>query len=169
MKVVVIVCLFFCLFGCRSLSKTVDRSESHIRETIRTDSARTEIRDTTMEYELPIEKSRNETLSDSSYLETSFAWSIAVIRNGMLQHVIANKEKVWIRIPGMVVYQFHYIRDEISENLELTETKTIVREKYRFLNAFFYWSGLLAWFVVIAFVVFKIVKNKCKLPRTFQM
>lgn len=122
------------------------------------ESTYAEKKDTTFNYHPAPEKSQNRYATDSSYLETSLAWSAAKWEKGILSHTIRNKPVIPIRVPAMVQIYTRVVRDTVTEYLELTDEHTITVEKFRFMNAFFYYSGVTTWLIMILYIALKIWK-----------
>lgn len=139
-------------------SRLKEVSEKQISNTAnhRKESTYIEKKDTTFDYHPAPERSQNRYTADSSYLETSLAWSSAQWKNGILSHTIENKPSIPIRVPAMINLQTQIISDTTVDYLELTNTVT--REKYRFLNPFFYYSGIAFWLILILLITLKLWK-----------
>lgn len=117
-----------------------------------------EKKDTTFDYHPAPEHSRNRYVTDSSYLETSLAWSTARWKDGILSHTIENKPSVTVRVPNAVEFRTLIVRDTVTDYLELTDEHTVTIEKFRFLNSFFYHSGFTAWLILILLILLKLWK-----------
>lgn len=122
-----------------------------------------EKKDSTFEYHPALEKSQNHYAADSSFLETSLAWSAATWKDGILSHSIENKPSVPIRVPTMIEYKTFIIRDTIADYLYLTDEHTKKVEKFRFMNAFFYGSGIAGWAIVSLLIIVKIWKRRFRI------
>lgn len=143
-----------------SVKQTVS-STSHNRQV----STYIEKKDTTFDYHPDPERSQNRYSADSSHLETSLAWSTAIWNDGILSHTIENKPSVPIRVPAMINLRTQIIRDTTVEYIELTDTHNITREKYRFLNPLFYYSGIAAWLLLIILTTLKLWKQYRQHPK----
>lgn len=146
------------LAGCSRVKDLTERNTlvdiSHRSQ----ESTYAEKKDTTFNYHPAPEKSQNRYTTDSSYLETSLAWSAAKWENGILSHTIRNKPVIPIRVPAMVQIYTRVVRDTVAEYLELTDEHTITVEKFRFMNAFFYYTGIAVWFAIIILITIKLWK-----------
>lgn len=139
---------------CSRLKEVVKQTSNTIND--RQESTYIEKKDTTFIYQPIPERSQNRYTADSSYLETSLAWSSAQWKDGILSHTIENKPSIPIRVPTMINLQTRIISDTTVDYLEFTNTVT--REKYRFLNPFFYHSGITAWLILITLITLKLWK-----------
>lgn len=104
------------------VSHTGSISASHTAEIT---TERETIRDTILSVAAPVEQSRNKTLCDTSYLETSLAWSRAAVSpSGTLSHTIANKPL--LPVPAKIVYKY---RDRLrTDSVHVRDTLYTVRE-----------------------------------------
>lgn len=123
--------------GCGGMKK-VERKErketsgSSSEKISRVESGeRVVVRDTVVMVRAPVENSSN-TGSDSSRLQTSLAWSVAVWKEGRLRHTIGNFPRV--AAPLRVVYRDRWresrdtlvVRDTFREiSVEYRETKRV--------------------------------------------
>lgn len=89
---------------------------------------------------------------DSSYLETSVAWSSAVVGdNGMFHHILSNKEE---ELPVQVVHEIkEVIRDSV---VEVKVPYEVVKEKVRYPRSF--WVLLVALIFIIGSKIYKLFK-----------
>lgn len=147
------------VFGCSRVKDLTEQKTvvdiSHQSQ----ESIYVEKKDSTFNYHPAPEKSQNRYAADSSCLETSLAWSTAKWKDGILSHTIENKPMIPIRVPAMVQISTLVVRDTVTEYLELTEEHTVSVEKYRFLNAFFYRTGLIAWLITVLYLIWKLWKT----------
>lgn len=88
---------------------------------------------------------------DSSYLESSVAWSSAVVGdNGTLHHILSNKEE----LPVQVVHEVkEVIRDSV---VEVKVPYEVVKEKVRYPKMF--WIMLFVIIFIIGSKVYKLFK-----------
>ncbi|MDR2130558.1 MAG: hypothetical protein LBP56_05245 [Odoribacteraceae bacterium] len=156
MRLLVILSLVVSLAACRAVKKlNVETNEIITRVT---DSVIIVIRDTTILYEPAPERSERETPLDSSYLETSLAWSIATSRDGILKHLIGNKPVVPVRVP-LETREHARVQQDEAKHDNRVEIE-ITREKYRFMNPFFYASGWIGWIILIIITAWKIIRPR---------
>lgn len=157
MKWIIIIAILTTV-GCSrakdiSIKQTTSNTVSKSNE-----STYIEKKDTTFDYRPAPERSQNRYAADSSHLETSLAWSAAQWKNGILSHTIANKPVVSIRVPNRIELRTLIIRDTVTDYLQITDDHTVTVEKYRFLNSFFYYSGIAFWLVLIILITLKLWK-----------
>ena len=154
-----IYCLILLFFiSCKTQKETQQTVIENVTK-VQTDTIRIVERDTTFLYHPAPEVSTSVGV-DSSYLETSLAWSMAMLKNGILVHKIGNKPSIPIRAPGINRTEKKRSSSEtdIKKESEINQTKTV--EKFRFLNAFFYYSGILLYILVSIFLTFKLLSIK---------
>lgn len=113
------------------------------------------LRDSVVFVELPKESQSVETFRDSSHLETSLAFSDAVVRDGILKHTLENKLKryeVPIQVPE------RYIISEASASY-----KQVIREVVEVEKELTWWQrfrmsvGSITLIVAAAWIVFKFI------------
>lgn len=146
--------LLCCLVGCRakkeihnsSIEKTLENMTVITKEKVISDAP------VLVRPSLQLSQSRG---IDSSRLETDYAVSTAWWDGGRLHHKIWNKPEFIVNVPGGKTEEKEMRKDSIASRESAQEYKYIEKEKYRFLNAFFYWMGILGVIVVILFMVFK--------------
>lgn len=148
---------------CCSRLKEVSVKQTSNTANHRQESTYIEKKDTTFDYCPSPERSQNRYFADSSYLETSLARSSAQWKDGILSHTIENKPSIPIRVPAMINLQTRIISDTTVDCLELTTT--VIREKYRFLNPLFYYSGIAFWLILIILITLKLWKQYRQHPR----
>lgn len=160
-----LICIVLLILSCNRVkdltTKTTVSETSHDSK----ESTYIEKKDTTFNYRPAPEKSQNKLTADSSFLETSLAFSWAIWCNGVLSHNIENKPTIPIRVPAMINFKTLIIRDTVTEYLELTDDHTVTVEKFRFLNAFFYYSGIAFWIIALTLIAaktWKIIKLRRK-------
>jgi hypothetical protein len=158
MRALILFSLILSLVACRQL-KTLDRS-IEVRENVTRviDSVTIIIRDTTIIHEPAPEPTSRVTLDDSSYLETSLAWSLAVAREGILFHRLENKPEMPLRVPLKTSERVRVERDTTVIR-HVIERET-VKERYRLFNPFFYASGWGGWITLIIAVAWKITRHR---------
>lgn len=162
MKVWTIICVLLTITACHQIKDLSEKKDTYFSAHTSQEINHVEKKDTTFDYHPTPERSQNNYTADSSYVETSLAWSVAKWSSGILSHTIENKSIVPIRAPSMIQIRTLIIRDTVEEYLSLTEEHTVVKEKFRFLNAFLYYSGSVAWLILIAITTWKIYKQ-CKI------
>lgn len=151
-----LILLFF--ISCKTQKETQQTVTENVTK-VQTDTIRIVERDTTFLYHPAPEVSSSVGI-DSSYLETSLAWSMAMLKNGILVHKIGNKQSIPIRAPGInrTENKSKSSETDIKKESKINQTKTV--EKFRFLNAFFYYSGILLYILVSIFLTFKLLSIK---------
>lgn len=89
---------------------------------------------------------------DSSYLESSVAWSSAVVGdNGVLHHILSNKEE---ELPVQVVHEIkEVIRDSV---VEVKVPYEVVKEKVRYPRT--YWLFLIILIFILGSKIYKLFK-----------
>lgn len=144
--------------SCKTQKETQQTVTENITK-IQTDTIRIVERDTTFLYHPAPEVSTSVGV-DSSYLETSLAWSMAMLKNGILVHKIGNKPSIPIRAPGInrTENKTKSTNTDIKKESEIIQTKTV--EKFRLLNAFFYYSGILLYILIAIIIGFKLLRIK---------
>lgn len=156
------------IFGCNRKiveSSTVKESDSlSVSSSSVSDISKTEVKDTTRNIQLPVEKSSNEKVvtqdsgkvnSDTSKLETSTAISWAWIYDGRLFHWIKNKDSLKVNVPITKISNKHTdSKTQASEsNKNTQETKTILIEKeLKWWQKFLMWSGVAAWIFTLILI-----------------
>ena len=151
-----LILLFF--ISCKTQKETQQTVTENVTK-VQTDTIRIVERDTTFLYHPAPEVSSSVGI-DSSYLETSLAWSMAMLKNGILVHKIGNKQSIPIRAPGInrTENKSKSSETDIKKESKINQTKTV--EKFRFLNAFFYYSGIMLYILVSISLTYKILSRK---------
>lgn len=85
------------------------------------------LRDSVVFVELPKESQAVETFSDSSHLETSLAFSDAVVRDGLLRHTLENKLKRY-EVPIQVPERYLITEASASYRQVIREVVEVERE-----------------------------------------
>lgn len=165
MKWILIIAILTVAACSRMKDISVKKTESTTSHNSR-ESTYIEKKDTTFNYHPAPEHSANRYSADSSHLETSLAWSTTTWKDGILSHTIENKPSVPIRVPAIIQIRTLTIRDTVAEYLSLTEEHTETIEKFRFLNPFFYYSGIAAWIITIITITLKTWKTYKRLPKS---
>lgn len=158
MRFCITILLLFTVVGCRTVSKLQEKENNTEKKHEKTERVYIEKKDTVFLFKPAPERSTS-SVSDSSYLETSLAFSIAKIRNGNLFHEIENKKEIPIRVPAAINLTTVFITDTVAEQEFLINTETKTIERFRFLNAFFYYSGWISWIICLIIILLKWIKR----------
>lgn len=144
MKTTILILAVFAVTACAR--KTYEGLTGYTGNTTVTHSTestteRETVRDTTLSTPAPVEQSRNETLGDTSYVETSLAWSRAAVdRGGVLSHTIGNKPV--LPVPAKVIYRY---RDKLrTDSVYVRDTLYISRETVKTVGPSWwasFWAG----------------------------
>ena len=122
------------------------------------------LRDTLYSLRLPDERVRNAVLQgDSSYLETTAAWSRAWVEDGRLHHELGNKSREPILVPIQVPERRVTVD---STHAELVRVPVYVKKKLSWWQSSVMGAGYISLLVLVILVVVKILKwrKKLKLP-----
>lgn len=146
LKNLIIILFSFLLIGCGTCKKLQPSIQ-----TIQRDSIVYIERLDTIQVPVIKEKLVVETLSDSSHLETSIAYSDAFVKDGKLTHTLENKD---VKITGTVKVEEKIVyKDKIVEK-EVPVPVEVVKTKYPRI----FW-GLLVFFIgVVGWRLFKVFK-----------
>lgn len=138
LKILFLLYAVFLVVGCSP------RIQESIRYEYR-DSVRVEYRERlvhdTVRVEIPVEIVKVVNVSDSSHIETSFAVSEAVMKDGMLHHSIWNKPssiEVPVEIPVTDTTEFHHqlsVTDTVQEKIKYVEKELSLGQKIK-INLF---------------------------------
>lgn len=160
MKHTIFIFLVLVIISCRP-QKEATRTIEYINQT-QTDTVKIVERDTTFLYH-PAPEVSTSYVQDSSYLETSLAWSLAVIKNGLLLHKIGNKPAIPIRAPGVIRSETKSKTSSNEKENVSTYVKVITKERFRYMNAYLYYSGIaFHGLVAIALILILLVGGKKK-------
>ena len=119
------------------------------------------LRDTLYALRLPDEQVRAAVLQgDSSYLETTAAWSRAWIEGGRLHHELGNKSREPILVPIQVPERRVTVD---STHTELVRVPVCVKKKLSWWQRTVMGAGYISLFALIVVVVVKVLKWKKKL------
>lgn len=146
LKNLIIILFSFLLIGCcpcRHLQPSI--------QTIQRDSIVYIERLDTIQVPVIKEKLVVETLSDSSYLETSVAESFAFVKDGKLTHTLENKDvKITgtVKVEEKIVYKDKIVEKEVPIEVEVVKTK----------YPKFFWILLTIVILLAGWKVFKIFK-----------
>ena len=167
-RIISILLLFIALISCNrrvvSDSTIKESNSSSVSNSNVLDVLKTEVKDTSKNIALPVEKSANEKLvkqdsgkisSDTSMLETSTAISCAYIYDNKLFHWIKNKDSLKVNVPITKISNKHSDSNtQISDSNKSTqETKTIlVEKKLNWWQKFLIWSGVAAWIFTLILI-----------------
>ena len=110
---------------------------------------------------LPDEQVRSTVLQgDSSYLETTAAWSRAWVEDGRLHHELGHKNREPILVPIQVPERRVTVD---STHTELVRTPVYVKKKLSWWQQTVMGAGYISLFVLFVLVVVKVLKWKKKL------
>lgn len=145
---VAVMCPVFFMTGCSPRVVTV----TEIRDSVRTEIRERLVHDSVM-VKIPIEVEKNVTLDDSSHVETTFAESDAVVRDGKLFHSIRNKVQEWktsvdVPVADTTRYESH------SKEEQKVRTVTVEKELSWWQKTQMKGFWLLL-FIVVAYVAYK--------------
>lgn len=119
------------------------------------------LRDTLYALRLPDERVRATVLQgDSSYLETTAAWSRAWVEGGRLHHELGNKSREPILVPIQVPERRVTVD---STHTELVRTPVYVKKKLSWWQRTVMGAGYISFFALIVVVVVKVLKWRKKL------
>lgn len=119
------------------------------------------LRDTLYALRLPDERVRAAVLQgDSSYLETTAAWSRAWIEGGRLHHELGNKSREPILVPIQVPERRVTVD---STHTELVRTPVYVKKKLSWWGQTVMGLGYISLFVLIVLIVVRVLKWRKKL------
>lgn len=161
MKHTIFLFLVLVIISCRPQKEATRTITEYINQT-QTDTVKIVERDTTFLYH-PAPEVSTSSVQDSSYLETSLAWSLAVIKNGLLLHKIGNKPAIPIRAPGVIRSETKSKTSSKEKENVSTYVKVITKERFRFMNAYLYYSGIaFHGLVAIALILILLIGGKKK-------
>ena len=119
------------------------------------------LHDTLYALRLPDEQVRNTVLQgDSSYLETTAAWSRAWVEDGRLHHELGHKNREPILVPIRVPERRVTVD---STHTEFVRTPVYVKKKPSWWQQTVMGAGYISLFVLFVLVVVKVLKWKKKL------
>ena len=119
------------------------------------------LHDTLYALRLPDEQVRSTVLQgDSSYLETTAAWSRAWVEDGRLHHELGHKNREPILVPIQVPERRVTVD---STHTELVKTPVYVKKKLSWWQQTVMGAGYISLFVLFVLVVVKVLKWKKKL------
>lgn len=119
------------------------------------------LRDTLYALRLPDERVRAAVLQgDSSYLETTAAWSRAWVEDGRLHHELGNKSREPILVPIQVPERRVTVD---STHTELVRTPVYVKKKLSWWGQTVMGLGYISLFVLIVLIVVRVLKWRKKL------
>ena len=119
------------------------------------------LHDTLYALRLPDEQVRNTVLQgDSSYLETTAAWSRAWVEDGRLHHELGHKNREPILVPIQVPERRVTVD---STHTEFVRTPVYVKKKLSWWQQMVMGVGYISLFVLFVLVVVKVLKWKKKL------
>ena len=157
MRTLCIVAIMVMLAGCSprnfpASTETTDRVNTTIEVVLR---------DTLYALRLPDEQVSNTVLQDdSSFLETSAAWSRAWVEGGRLHHELGNKS----REPVLVPIQIPERRVTVdSTHTELVRTPVYVKKKLSWWQRTVMGVGYVSLCALIILIVVKVLKWRKKL------
>ena len=157
MRTLCLVALLVLLAGCSpknfpASTETKDRVNTTVEVVLR---------DTLYALRLPDERVRAAVQQDdSSYLETTAAWSRAWVEDGRLLHELVNKS----REPVLVPIQIPERRVTVdSTHTELVRMPVYVKKKLSWWQQTVMGAGYISLFVLFVLVVVKVLKWKKKL------
>ena len=120
------------------------------------------LHDTLYALRLPDERVRAAVQKDdSSYLETTAAWSRAWVEDGKLHHELGNKSREPILVPIQVPERRVTVD---STHTELVRTPVYVKKKLSWWEKTVIGVGYMSLFVLLVLIVVKVLKWRKKLP-----
>lgn len=132
MRQFIIFTILVCAVACKSYQGVVTHRGNNSRTlSVLNVTEKETVKDSALNVAAPVENSSNSIYRDSSYLQTSLAWSRAVVSNGKLTHQIGNKPT--IPVPAKIIYRTRevlkldsvIVRDTIYQNIETIKTNGI--------------------------------------------
>lgn len=157
MRTLCIVIFLFFLAGCsprnfQASTQTTDRVQTTVEVVLH---------DTLYALRLPDERVRAAVLQDdSSYLETTAAWSRAWVEDGRLHHELDNKSREPILVPIQVTERRVTVD---SAHTELVRTPVYVKKKLSWWQRIVMWAGYVSLFALVILLVVKLLKLRKKL------
>lgn len=157
MRALCIVFVLALMAGCSprnfpASTQTTDRVQTTVEVVLR---------DTLYALRLPDERVRSTVLQgDSSYLETTAAWSRAWVEDGRLHHELGNKSREPILVPIQVPERRVTVD---STHTELVRTPVYVKKKLSWWQQTVMGAGYISLLVLVILVVVKILKWRKKL------
>ena len=119
------------------------------------------LHDTLYALRLPDERVRAAVLQgDSSYLETTAAWSRAWVEDGRLHHELGNKSREPVLVPIQVPERRVTVD---STHTELVRTPVYVKKKLSWWGQTVMGLGYISLFVLIVLIVVRVLKWRKKL------
>lgn len=119
------------------------------------------LRDTLYALRLPDEQVRSTVLQgDSSYLETTAAWSRAWVEDGRLHHELGNKSREPLLVPIQVPERLVTVD---STHTELVKVPVYVKKKLSWWGQTVMGLGYISLFVLIVLIVVRVLKWRKKL------
>ena len=129
MRQFIIFTILVCAVACKSYQGVVThRGNTSATLSVLEIAEKETVKDSALNVTAPVEKSTNTVYEDSSYLQTSLAWSRAVVSNGKLTHQIGNKPT--LTVPVKIIYRTRnvlkrdsvVVRDTIYQQIETIRT-----------------------------------------------
>ena len=157
MRTLCIVAILVMLTGCSprnfpASTETKDRVNTTIEVVLH---------DTLYALRLPDERVRAAVLQgDSSYLETTAAWSRAWVEDGRLHHELGNKSREPVLVPIQVPERRVTVD---STHTELVRTPVYVKKKLSWWGQTVMGLGYISLFVLIVLIVVRVLKWRKKL------
>ena len=157
MRALCIVFVLALMAGCSprnfpASTQTTDRVQTTVEVVLR---------DTLYALRLPDERVRSTVLQgDSSYLETTAAWSRAWVEDGRLHHELGNKSREPILVPIQVPERRVTVD---STHTELVRMPVYVKKKLSWWQRTVMGAGYISLLVLVILVVVKILKWRKKL------
>ena len=156
MRTLCIVFVLALIAGCSPRNFPASETTDRVNTTIEV-----VLRDTLYALRLPDEQVRAAVLQgDSSYLETTAAWSRAWIEGGRLHHELGNKSREPILVPIQVPERRVTVD---STHTELVRVPVCVKKKLSWWQRTVMGAGYISLFALIVVVVVKVLKWKKKL------
>lgn len=129
-KLLIILIGCFLLIGCKSSKMSVSQIDEYKKQLLESiekinslEKESNTYKDSLLFVKGLVEKSSSFGL-DSSYLETSYAKSVALInQEGKLKHTLENKDS----IPSKIIYQNKYIYKERTDSIYINKIDTIYK------------------------------------------
>ena len=152
MRALCIVFVLALMAGCSprnfpASTQTTDRVQTTVEVVLR---------DTLYALRLPDERVRSTVLQgDSSYLETTAAWSRAWVEDGRLHHELGNKSREPILVPIQVPERRVTVD---STHTELVRMPVYVKKKLSWWQRTVMGAGYISLLVLVILVVVKILK-----------
>lgn len=172
-KLLLLIGILLVLIGCgRRISESVVSTKDsvaviqHQDNHVYVEKIKQQVIDSMQKIKLPVEHSTSvaPVKTQRSHLYTSLAISDAYVDSvGMLHHSLYNKDTALLPVKQMINNTTIAKRDSTShqssvDNHQKTVDKTVI-VKQKWMENFFYYSGMILYILIIIYIVFKCYSN----------